>query len=136
MVKISAVYQGELHCSLTHGPSGKRLDTDAPKDNMGKGEAFSPTDLSAASLLSCVLTTMAIYGQRHGIELKGAEGEVEKEMSQDAPRRIVKLTMQVRMPKGIPSGERKTLERVGENCPVFKSISPEVRVPLTFSYPD
>ena len=136
MVKISAVYEGGLHCKLMHGPSGRTLDTDAPKDNMGKGEAFSPTDLSAASLLSCVMTTMAIYGQRHGIEMKGAEGEVEKEMSQDAPRRIVRLTMKVRMPKGIPPDRRKALENVGENCPVFKSLNPDVKAPVVFSYPD
>ena len=136
MVKISAVYEGELRCKLTHGPSGRVLETDAPTDNMGKGEAFSPTDLSAASLVSCVLTTMAIYGQRHGIELKGSEAEIEKEMSQDAPRRIVKLTMRIKMPKGIKAEHRKTLEHVGENCPVFKSLHPDVKVPTTFSYPD
>ena len=135
-VKISALYEGDLHCRLTHGPSGRTIETDAPKDNMGKGEAFSPTDLSAASLLSCVLTTMAIYGQKHGIELKGAQGEVEKEMSQDMPRRIVKLTLRVRMPEGIKAEHRKPLERVGENCPVFKSLHPDVQVPLAFSYPD
>ena len=136
MVKISAVYQGDLHCLLTHGPSGRTLETDAPKDNMGKGEAFSPTDLSAASLVSCVLTTMAIYAQRHGVEMKGAGAEIEKEMSPDAPRRIMKLTMRVQMPKGIKPELRKTLENIGENCPVFKSLHPDVQVPLTFSYPD
>ena len=136
MVKISAVYEGGLHCLLTHGPSGLTIETDAPKDNMGKGEAFSPTDLSAASLVSCVLTTMAIYGQGHGVELKGAEAEIEKEMSKDSPRRIVKLAMRVRMPKGIKAEHRKTLEHIGENCPVFKSLHPDVQVPLTFTYPD
>ncbi len=136
MVRISAVYEGDLHCTLTHGPSGRTLPTDAPKDNMGKGEAFSPTDLSAASLLSCALTTMAIYGKKHGVELKGASGDVEKEMSQDAPRRIVKLTMRLSMPKGIQKEIRKTLESIGENCPVFKSLNPEVKAPIVFSYPD
>ena len=136
MVKISAVYEGGLHCLLTHGPSGDTIETDAPKDNMGKGEAFSPTDLSAASLISCVLTTMAINGQKRGIELKGAEGEIEKEMSQDTPRRIVKLAMRVRMPKGIKKEDRKTLENIGENCPVFKSMDAAVKAPISFSYPD
>lgn len=136
MVKISALYEGDLHCLLTHGPSGKSLETDAPKDNMGKGEAFSPTDLSAASLVSCVLTTMAIFGQRHGIELKGAKATVEKEMSQDAPRRIVQLRIQVDMPSGIKKDDRKTLEKVGENCPVFKSLHPDVKTPVTFNYRD
>jgi len=136
MVKITAVYQGNLHCLLTHGPSGSTLPTDAPKDNMGKGEAFSPTDLSAASLLTCVLTTMAIYGQRHHLELKGAQGEILKEMSTELPRRIAKLTIRIQMPKGIKPEDRPTLERAGNNCPVHKTLSPEVQILTTFTYPD
>ncbi len=136
MVKITAVYQGDLHCLLTHGPSGSTLPTDAPKDNMGKGEAFSPTDLSAASLLTCVLTTMAIYAQRHGIELKNAQGEVLKEMSADPPRRIAKLTLHIRMPRGIKLEDRPTLERIGTNCPVYKTLSPDLQILTTFTYPD
>lgn len=136
MVKITAVYQGDLHCLLTHGPSGSTLPTDAPKDNMGKGEAFSPTDLSAASLLTCVLTTMAIYGQRHHVELKGAQGEILKEMSAEPPRRIAKLTIRIQMPKGIKPEDRPTLEHAGNNCPVHKSLSSEVQILTTFTYPD
>ena len=136
MVKITAIYQGELHCLLTHGPSGSTLQTDAPKDNMGKGEAFSPTDLSAASLLTCVLTTIAIYGQRHNIEIKGAQGEILKEMTTEPPRRIARLTIKITMPKGIKIADRPTLERVGSSCPVHKSLSPEVQILTTFTYLD
>jgi putative redox protein len=136
MVKITAAYQGDLHCLLTHGPSGSTLKTDAPKDNMGRGEAFSPTDLSAASLLSCVLTTMGIYAQRHNIELNGAQGEIEKEMSTDASRRIARLTLRIQMPKGIKSEDRPTLERVGNSCPVHKTLSPDVQIHTTYAYPD
>ena len=136
MVKITAVYEGDLHCRLTHGPSGATLQTDAPKDNMGKGEAFSPTDLSAASLLTCVLTTMAIYGKRHDIEIKGATGEILKEMSAEPPRRISRLTIKIMMPKDIKTENRPLLERVGSSCPVHKSLSPDVQILTTFSYPD
>ncbi len=136
MVKITAVYQGDLHCLLTHGPSGSTLQTDAPKDNMGKGEAFSPTDLSAASLLTCVLTTMAIYAQKHHIELKGAQGEILKEMSTDTPRRISKLAIHIQMPKGIKPEDRSTLERVGTHCPVHQTLRPDLQISTTFSYPD
>ena len=134
MVKISASYLGGLHCRLTHEPSGRTLDTDAPKDNEGRGESFSPTDLAATSLLACILTTMAIYAKRHGKELTGMSGEVLKEMSTDAPRRIVKLTVTVRMPENISKDERVVYERVGNSCPVYKSLGPETQVLTTYTY--
>jgi len=136
MVRITAEYLGDLHCRLTHGPSGAVIETDAPKDNAGKGEAFSPTDLAASSLLSCILTTMAIYAKRHGKEMTGMSGEVEKEMSTDPPRRIAKLTVRANMPKGLSADERLAYERVGGTCPVHKSLGPGTEVALTFIYPD
>jgi putative redox protein len=136
MVKITAVYEGDLHCRLTHGPSGSVLLTDAPTDNMGRGQAFSPTDLAAASLLSCMLTTMAIYARRHGVEMSGMSGEIVKEMSAEPPRRIAKLTAQIRMPKGMSAEDRKTYEKVAGTCPVHKSLGPETRTTTTFIYPD
>ena len=136
MVKIDILYEGELHCRLTHGPSGKSIVTDAPKDNMGKGEAFSPTDLTAASLGSCMMTTMAIYAERHGIQLKGTKVEVTKEMVHDPARRIGKLTVIFKMASGIIVSQRQALERAALTCPVHKSLHPDVQVPVTFDYPD
>ena len=134
MVKITASYLGELHCELKHEPSGSILETDAPKDNMGKGEAFSPTDLTAASLLSCMLTTMAISAKRNNKELSDMSGEVIKEMSADAPRRIAKLTVTIRMPGGLSKEERTAYEQVGNNCPVFKSLSPAIQIVTNYFY--
>ena len=136
MVKITASYLGDLHCKLKHEPSGSIIETDAPKDNMGKGEAFSPTDLAAASLLSCILTTMAIYAKRHEKDLPGLSGEVIKEMSADPPRRITKLTVRVQMPKGLPKEERAAYERAGDSCPVRKSLGPATQVMTTYLYLD
>lgn len=127
-------YEGGLHCRLVHGPSGSVLPTDAPKDNMGKGEAFSPTDLVASALGSCMLTTMAIYGQKNGIEIKGAKADVTKEMSQDAPRRIVRLAVDIRMPKNLTADQRATLEKVALGCPVTKSLDPAIEIPARFDY--
>src|SRR3989338_2970 len=136
MVKITAVYQGGLHCILTHGPSGSTLPTDAPKDNMGKGEAFSPTDLMAAALGSCMATTMGIYASRHSIPLEGLEVEVIKEMAATPSRRIGKLTVTLKMPKGLSADNRTVLERTALTCPVHKSLHPDVEIPVTFQYPD
>lgn len=136
MVKMKAVYEGDLHCTLTHEPSGQTIHTDAPKDNQGRGEAFSPTDLSGASLLSCILTTMAIYGKRHGIELKGATGEVIKEMVTEPSRRIGKLSVSILMPGGIPKDQREVLERIAHTCPVHKSLGDHVERPIQIAYPD
>jgi uncharacterized OsmC-like protein len=85
MVTITGEYQGDLHCSAAHGPSGKVLETDAPRDNQGRGEAFSPTDLVATGFATCIATTMAIAARKHGVEIGGIRYEVTKEMSSDAP---------------------------------------------------
>ena len=98
MVKITGEYQGDLHCLAVHTPSGSPLNTDAPKDNQGRGEAFSPTDLAATSLGTCATTTMALAARKQGIELRGLKFEVTKEMSTDAPRRILRLTTQIWLP--------------------------------------
>jgi putative redox protein len=134
MVKITMVYEDGLHCRLTHGPSGAQIDTDAPKDNMGKGESFSPTDLVASALGSCMLTTMGIYAQRQNIDITGASAEVTKEMSQDMPRRIIRLGVSISMPKRIAADQRAVLERTALNCPVAKSLDPAVEVPARFTY--
>ncbi len=136
MVKIDITYEGGLHCRLKHGPSGTEMTTDAPKDNMGKGGAFSPTDLVATALASCMLTTMGIVAQRRGIEMKGTSAEVIKEMTTAPPRRIAKLPVVIKMAPGIPAQERPALERVALGCPVHKSLHPEIEIPVKFEYSD
>jgi putative redox protein len=136
MVKIKIQYLGDLRCELTHGPSGQKILTDAPVDNMGKGEAFSPTDLAASSLGSCMMTIMGIAAKRNNIDLAGTEIDVEKEMIAVPVRRIGKITIHFKMPKGIPTDKRDMLERAAHACPVHKSLSTEVETPTTFSYPD
>jgi putative redox protein len=134
MVLISIRYEGQLHCQAQHGPSKTLLDTDAPVDNCGRGESFSPTDLVATALGSCIATTMAIYAERHQIDLKGMTVEVEKHMSTDGPRRIAKLVTRLRLPAGIPVEQRLPLERAAEGCPVHRSLAPEMEKPIQFEW--
>lgn len=136
MVKLHIKYEGGLHCSLTHGPSGSQIATDAPKDNHGKGETFSPTDLVASSLGACMLTIMGIVSQRHNLKIEGTEVEVTKEMVQEPVRRIGKLTVNFKMPAGIPEKGRALLERAALTCPVHKSLHPDIEIPVKFTYPD
>ena len=135
MVEMFAEYTGEKHCELTHGPSRSRLETDAPKDNQGRGERFSPTDLMGAALASCVLTTIAIMAEKDGIVLKGMKARVTKEMH-PSPRRIARLPVEVTMPPGVSARDRARFEAAAHACPVHKSLSPEVDAPITFNYPD
>src|SRR5690348_13664100 len=120
MVKMKIVYEGQLHCALTHEPSGSAISTDAPKDNMGRGEAFSPTDLVAAALGSCMLTVMGIVAQRHNIDMNGSKVEVAKEMIQAPVRRIGKISVILHMAPGIPVDKRSMLEAAAHSCPVHK----------------
>lgn len=133
MVKSTAIYLGHLHCELTHGPSQSKIETDAPKDNNGRGEKFSPTDLVGAALTSCILTTMAMVAERDGHSLLNAKGEVEKEMNA-SPRKIASLRVTLTLPKSIPEDYRKKLEHIAHTCPVHRSLSPDVQIPLTFIY--
>src|SRR6266446_7826292 len=98
MVNISIKYTGHLHCDAEHGPSHAKLATDAPTDNKGKGEAFSPTDLVATALGTCISTTMGLRANALGVDLKGMTVSVQKEMSKDTPRRIVALSSEVHIP--------------------------------------
>src|ERR1700744_432194 len=101
MVSIEMKYQGDLHCSAVHGPSGTEIDTDAPKDNQGRGESFSPTDLVATALGTCILTTMGIMARTLEVNIEGATVTVDKEMTSSAPRRIERLTVKIHMPPGV-----------------------------------
>ena len=98
MVKVDIKYTGNLHCDATHGPSQSQIATDAPTDNKGKGETFSPTDLVATALGTCISTTMGIKAEALGVDLRGMKVSVQKEMSKDAPRRIVGLPSEVHIP--------------------------------------
>ena len=132
MVNISVKYTGDLHCDAVHGPSKSNLATDAPIDNKGKGEAFSPTDLVATALATCMSTTMGIKGQELGVDLRGMTVSVQKEMSKDAPRRIVGLASEVHIPLPKNSPYREVLEQTALNCPVHKSLPAEINRPTKF----
>ena len=134
MVKITGEYQGDLHCVARHEPSGVVLTTDAPKDNQGRGEAFSPTDLVATALVTCVATTMAMAGRRQGIELNGAKFEVTKEMSAVGPRRIARLVTHVWLPFAKTDAVARTLEHAANNCPVHLSLCPSVEKPIALHW--
>ncbi len=134
MVEINIEFTGNLSTKLTHVPSGATLITDAPKDNQGEGKSFSPTDLTASSLLGCMLTIMAIYAKRHGWDLTGTQGKVIKEMTAEPPRRIAKLSVHFQMPKRFSETERKALETAALSCPVHKSLHPEIQIPIKFEY--
>ena len=131
-VHISTTYLGGLRCDSTHGPSQSKLLTDAPVDNMGKGEAFSPTDLVATALGTCMATTMGIYAQRNDIELGRVAVSVEKEMTKEPPRRIAQLTVELSVPLASTHPQREALERVALTCPVAKSLHPDVAIPVRF----
>jgi putative redox protein len=132
MVTIGIEYSGDLHCVATHGPSGRVLETDAPVDNNGKGESFSPTDLVATALGSCMATIMGIYAARHEINLKGMRITVSKEMTVTPPRKIARLTTTIWFPEGVVKSE--VLERAALSCPVHHSLHPDVEKPVVFHY--
>jgi uncharacterized OsmC-like protein len=132
MVRITSTYEGGLRCRAEHGPSGAVVLTDAPVDNHGKGEAFSPTDLVAAALGSCVMTIMGIVAARHDIELAGMRAETVKEMTQTPPRRIAALKTRITVPLPADHPHRAALEKAGLSCPVHESIHPEIDAAIEF----
>jgi len=132
LVKISVRYEGQLHCSAVHGPSGAKLETDAPVDNEGKGESFSPTDLVATALAACMATIMGIAAKRHSIPLEGMEILTTKEMSADSPRRIVALKSKITVPLSGDHPQRKLLEAAALGCPVHHSLDPRIEKPVEF----
>jgi uncharacterized OsmC-like protein len=135
MVKSSGIYQGELNCHLTHGPSGQVIETDAPKDNCGRGLAFSPTDLTVASFASCMVTTMAIAAQtKLGFDIAGVRWEATKEMSKDAPRRIARITVDIWLPFSKAQDPQGVLEKAALNCPVHHSLNPYIDCATAFHW--
>ncbi len=133
-VEIRMVYNGQLRCTSTHGPSGQQLTTDAPVDNMGKGESFSPTDLVATALGTCIATTMGIVAQREEIDLSGMTVNVIKEMVLKPTRRIGKLTTHLVIPAKVTAEQRQKLENAALTCPVKKSMHLDVEMPITFEW--
>ena len=131
MVRIEAVYDGNLRCSATHIPSGQSLGTDAPVDNMGKGQSFSPTDLLATSMLNCMMTIIAIAADSRKLDVSGMSGSVEKHMA-SGPRRVSKLEVQISLPTDLNSEDRAWLIKRGLACPVHKSVSREMEVEVKF----
>jgi uncharacterized OsmC-like protein len=134
MVEIKIDYAGDLHCSAVHGPSGTVLETDAPVDNNGRGEAFSPTDLVATALGACMATVMGIVARRKEIDLAGMKIVVRKHMSADTPRRISRLEVELDMPLPADHPERRLLESAGLGCPVHHSLHPDIEVVLDWRW--
>lgn len=134
MVEIQIVYQGKLRCSAKHVESGTLLITDAPKDNMGNGESFSPTDLVATALGTCMLTTMGIVAQRMDIDLSNAKVNVIKEMASAPTRRIARLTVAFHIPLSLDADVGKRLENAAMTCPVHKSLGSDVEIPVSFNW--
>lgn len=132
MVSIDVLYEGELHCQATHGPSGNVITTDAPVDNHGRGESFSPTDLLATALASCMATIMGIQAKTSGVNVDGMKIHIEKIMATDSPRRVAKLPVRIEMP--IPHDEKTAtiMKRAAEHCPVHHSLHPDIEVPVEF----
>jgi putative redox protein len=133
MVRIDAVYEGDLHTSGHHIPSGARLSTDAPVDNQGRGESFSPTDLLTTALGSCMLTVMGIVARREGWALEGARLAMEKHMS-EGPRRVSKVVLRFEMPAGLPPASHPVLEQAARSCPVAQSVHPGIDVNVHFEW--
>jgi putative redox protein len=136
MVTFTITYQGDLRCRVVHDPSGTTLISDAPLDNQGRGESFSPTDLVASGLGCCMTTIMGIVARRESIKLEGAQVRVEKHMTPSPPRKIARLVVAFTMPAGLAADQRVKLERAAHTCPVALSLHPDIAVAATFSYPD
>ena len=130
----TARYEGHLRTEATHTASGTVIQTDAPVDNHGRGEAFSPTDLVGTALGTCILTTMAIVAERHQVDLVGSSFQMEKIMSTDAPRRIAQLTVELRLPASLSDSDRALMERTAHTCPVALSLNPEIKQEVRFVY--
>ncbi len=129
------IYTGQLRCNATHNQSGSVIETDAPTDNRGKGERFSPTDLLCVSLGTCIITTMGIKATDMGIDLNGASLQVQKHMFSE-PRRVGKIEVSLSFPASLQLDEKdKTiLQRVGDTCPVQKSIHPDIETVVVYNW--
>lgn len=134
MVEITIIYQGELRCAATHQPSGSTITTDAPKDNHGLGEGFSPTDLIATALGSCMLTIMGIAARTLQLDLYGTKVTVHKAMVAKPVRRIATLTVKIAVPLVLEEVEQQALVNAAMTCPVYQSLHPDIQVPVEFCW--
>lgn len=127
----SISYLGDLRCSATHLQSGTNIETDAPTDNRGKGEKFSPTDTLCVALGTCIITTMALKANDMNIDLKGTTIDITKHM-QPNPRRVAQVDVTLKLPVQPGEKERSLLEMIGNNCPVAKSIHPDMKLNIHY----
>ena len=135
-ITAKVIYNGDLRTTSTHMRSGSTIETDAPVDNKGKGERFSPTDLVAVALATCILTTLGIAAPAHDIDITGAECEVEKIMVSD-PRAIGEIVVKISFPQTGPYTEKQKskIEHIANTCPVHRSLAPELKKTITFNWP-
>lgn len=136
MVHIDIAYEGSLRCRAVHAPSATELVTDAPVDNHGKGQSFSPTDLVAGALGACMVTIMGIAAEKHGWDLEGTKISVEKHMAKAPVRRIGKIEVVIAPPRAFDEKARKVLERAALTCPVHASLHPDIELAISFRWPD
>ncbi len=134
MVEIDIVYEGKLRCRAKHEPSGTELISDAPKDNMGEGASFSPTDLVATALGSCMMTIMGIVAQRESLDLVGTKVHVKKEMVSEPTRRIGRLEVNIEITTGTTEVQRQKLMNAAHTCPVAKCLHPDIELAVKFNW--
>jgi putative redox protein len=137
VVDIYVQYEGDLHCRAQHGPSSATLVTDAPVDNQGRGASFSPTDLVATGLGTCMATVMGILAKKSGYQLEGTRVHVKKTMTATLPRRIAELAVEVTLPPSATrsvAGARAEFERVADHCPVRLSLLDAIAVPTRYDW--
>ena len=133
MPDISIKYEGNLRTTATHLKSGSIISTDAPIDNKGKGEKFSPTDLFATALGSCMLTIMGIMAQAHGLSIDGSYIEIDKRMGKN-PRRVSHIKIIINIHGEFSDKEKQLLINAAKHCPVSKSIHPDIKEEIEFNF--
>lgn len=133
-MNMEVEYTGGLRTRARHQLSGNELETDAPPDNEGRGERFSPTDLVATAAASCAMTIMGILARRKGFSIDGARAKIEKHMTSQPVRRIGRIVIDIQMPPDVPPSEHEALDRAAHTCPVLRSLSSDVQVDLTLRW--
>lgn len=136
MVRIDVEYLGDLHTRCKHGPSGQEFLTDAPVDNRGKGEYFSPTDLLATASASCIATIMGIKAKDNDIDIKGMKITVDKEMINVPYRRVKKLTYRIVFPHPLNNKDFTIMKNVIRSCPVTRSLDPQIELDVNYEFAD